>query len=68
VGAALPSERIADAAAYFPLQEKLMIAMVNAEDVSAFWLFHIHTTTGKLLAVKWGAKGAIGARSKGRCQ
>jgi hypothetical protein len=30
--------------------------MVNVEDVSAFWLFHIDTTTGKLLAVKGGSR------------
>lgn len=29
-----------------------LVAMVNLEDVSAFWIFHIDTTTGKVLAVK----------------
>ena len=29
-----------------------LVAMVNLEDVSAFWIYHVDTTTGKLLAVK----------------
>lgn len=29
-----------------------LVAMVNLEDVSAFWIFHIDTTVGKVLAVK----------------
>jgi hypothetical protein len=29
-----------------------LIAMVNLEDVSAFWVFHVDTAAGKVLAVK----------------
>ena len=29
-----------------------LVATVNLEDVSAFWIFHIDTTTGKVLAAK----------------
>ena len=29
-----------------------LVAMVNLEDVSAFWIFHIDTTVGKVLSVK----------------
>ncbi len=37
---------------YFFARGTGLVAMVNMEDVSAFWIFHIDTTTGKLLAVK----------------
>jgi hypothetical protein len=29
-----------------------VVAMVNLEDVSAFWIIHIDTTVGKVLSVK----------------
>jgi hypothetical protein len=29
-----------------------LVAMVNLEDVSAFWVYHVDTTIGKVLAVK----------------
>jgi hypothetical protein len=29
-----------------------LVAMVNLEDVSAFWIYHVDTTIGKVLAVK----------------
>jgi len=29
-----------------------VVAMINHEDVSAFWIYNVHTTTGKVLAVK----------------
>jgi hypothetical protein len=29
-----------------------LVAMIMQEDVTAFWIFHIDTTTGKVLMVK----------------
>jgi len=29
-----------------------VVAMINHENVSAFWIYHVHTTTGKVLSVK----------------
>lgn len=37
---------------YFFARGTGLVAMVNMEDVSAFWIYHVDTTTGKLLAVK----------------
>jgi hypothetical protein len=37
---------------YFFARGVGLVAMVNLEDVSAFWIYHVDTTTGKLLAVK----------------
>ncbi len=37
---------------YFFARDVGLIAMVNLEDVSAFWIYHNDTTIGKVLAVK----------------
>ncbi len=37
---------------YFFARDIGLVAMINLEDVSAFWIFHIDTTIGKVLAVK----------------
>jgi hypothetical protein len=37
---------------YFFTKDIGLIAMVNLEDVSAFWIYHNDTTIGKVLAVK----------------
>ena len=37
---------------YFFAKDTGLIAMVNLEDVSAFWIYHNDTTIGKVLAVK----------------
>ncbi len=37
---------------YFFARGTGLVAMVNLEDVSAFWIYHVDTTTGKLLAVR----------------
>jgi len=37
---------------YFFARDTGLVAMVNLEDVSAFWVIHIDTTVGKVLAVK----------------
>ena len=37
---------------YFFARDVGLVAMVNLEDVSAFWIYHNDTTIGKVLAVK----------------
>src|SRR6266498_485448 len=37
---------------YFFARDIGLVAMVNLEDVSAFWIYHYDTTIGKVLAVK----------------
>jgi len=37
---------------YFFAKDVGLVAMVNLEDVSAFWIYHNDTTIGKVLAVK----------------
>jgi hypothetical protein len=37
---------------YFFVRQVGLVAMVNLEDVSAFWIYHNDTTVGKVLAVK----------------
>src|SRR5262249_40217078 len=37
---------------YFFARDVGLVAMVNLEDVSAFWIYHVDTTTGKVLAVR----------------
>ena len=37
---------------YFFAKEIGLVAMVNLEDVSAFWIYHVDTTIGKVLAVR----------------
>jgi len=37
---------------YFFARDIGLVAMVNLEDVSAFWIYHTDTTIGKVLAVK----------------
>ena len=37
---------------YFFARDVGLVAMVNLEDVSAFWIYHVDTTIGKVLAVK----------------
>lgn len=37
---------------YFFAKDVGLVAMVNLEDVSAFWIYHVDTTTGKVLAAK----------------
>ena len=37
---------------YFFARGVGLVAMVNLEDVSAFWIFHVDTTIGKVLAVR----------------
>jgi len=39
-------------ARYFFTRGVGLVAMLNQEEVSAFWLFHVDTTTGKVRAVK----------------
>jgi hypothetical protein len=36
---------------YFFAPSVGLVAMVNLEDVSAFWIYHNDTTIGKVLAV-----------------
>ena len=37
---------------YFFARDVGLVAMVNLEDVSAFWIYHVDTTIGKVLAVR----------------
>jgi hypothetical protein len=37
---------------YFFARDVGLVAMVNLEDVSAFWIYHTDTTIGKVLTVK----------------
>src|SRR5262245_21597474 len=37
---------------YFFARDVGLVAMVTLEDVSAFWIYHVDTTVGKVLAVK----------------
>jgi len=37
---------------YFFARDVGLVAMVNLEDVSAFWIYHVDTTIGKVLAMK----------------
>jgi hypothetical protein len=41
-----------DTAYSFFAQNVGLVAMITQEDVTAFWLFHINTTTGKVLMSK----------------
>ncbi len=37
---------------YFFARDVGLVAMVNLEDVSAFWIYHNDTTIGKVLSTK----------------
>ena len=40
---------VKDASWYFFARNVGIVAMVNHEDVSAFWIYNVHTTTGRVL-------------------